>query len=130
MNGTKSHFGFFLIRFLEMWTNGNFIFQRLNLRAGGVVMFFIIEKTMHGSVSQGQSETDQSPGLQVQPSRSGKAINAYIAERCQVEEGKRKMIEVLFRGSISFWFSGSPYLSPNTEPGNLLVLTGRILKGI
>lgn len=93
-------------------------------------MFFIIEKTMHGSVSQGQSETDQSLGLQVQPSRSGKVINAYIAERCQVEEGKRKMIKVLLRGSISFWFSGSPYLSPNTEPGNLLVLRGRILKGI
>lgn len=108
ISGTETRF-FFLICFSEMWTNRNFIFQRLNLRVEGVVMFIIIEKTTHGSVLQGQSETEQSLGLPAKPSRSGKAINAYVAERRQVEEHKRKMIKVLLRGSISFCSSGSPY---------------------
>lgn len=47
-------------------------------------MFIVIEKTMHGSVLQGQTVADKSLGLQAGPCRSGKAINANIAGRCQV----------------------------------------------
>lgn len=93
-------------------------------------MFIIIEETVRGSALQGQPESAQSLRPRAEPGTPGKAINADGAERCQVEEGQRKMIKVLFRGTISFWFSGSPYFSPNMEQGNFLVLRGRILKGI
>lgn len=92
-------------------------------------MFITFEKTCMGVSRKGRLRQNKAWGSEKNHRRSVKVINAD-AERCREEEHQRKVNQVLPRGSISFCFSGSPFLSPNMEQHNLLTLKARILKGI